>query len=133
MPVANLFNIPVQLVVLDFVSIAAALGVGYYAARMYYHLRQGRLEKGWNMILVGAALIASGYFFLTVEDFFLAQSFFYVSVDYIGTVICTVGLIVLMMGLRSHYSAWSLRRSERSKSNVVEERERDGDKLIDLK
>jgi hypothetical protein len=123
----------VQLVVLDFVSIAAALGVGYYAARMYYHLRQGRLEKGWNMILVGAALIASGYFFLTVEDFFLAQSFFYVSVDYIGTVICSVGLIVLMMGLRSHYSAWSLRHSESPVSKVPKERERDRDKLIDLK
>ena len=104
-------NLPVQLIVLDLVSIAAALGVGYYAARMFYHLRQGRLEQGWSMMLNGATLIACGYFFLTVEDLLLAYSSFYVGVDYIGTIICTIGLIVFMMGLRSHYSAWSLSHS----------------------
>jgi hypothetical protein len=126
------FNLPVQLIVLDLVSIAAALGVGYYAARMYYHLRQGRLEKGWSQILLGATVIACGYFFLTVEDLFLAYSSFYLSVDYIGTVICTLGLIILMLGLRSHYSAWVLRRSERSAQKATED-QGDRDKLVDLK
>jgi hypothetical protein len=124
------FNLPVQLVALDLVSIAAALGVGYYAARMYYHLRQGRLGKGWNQILLGATTIACGYFFLTVEDLFLAYSSFYVSVDYIGTVICTLGLIVLMLGLRSHYSAWILRRSERVAQKAVEIREIETDSSV---
>lgn len=111
MHVVTFFNIPTQLVILDLVSIAAALVAGYYAARMFYHLRMGRLEKGWGLMLLGAGLIACGYFFLTVEDLFLAYSFFYESVDYIGTGICTIGLIVLMLGLRSHYSAWSLGRT----------------------
>ena len=117
---------------LDLVSIAAALGVGYYAAKMFYHMRQGRLEKGWSQMLIGAAVIASGYFFLTVEDLFLAYSFFYESVDYIGTVVCTAGLIVFMMGLRSHYVAWS-RGSRSTKLAEQRAKERDRDTLVDLK
>ena len=132
MEVFTFFNLPVQLVALDLVSIAAALGVGYYAARMYYHLRQGRLERGWSQILLGATVIACGYFFLTVEDLLLAYSSFYVSVDYIGTVICTLGLIILMLGLRSHYSAWMLRRSGKSSQKSVEDQS-DRNRLVDLK
>ena len=129
--VLTFFNLPVQLVALDFIAIAAALGVGYYAARMYYHLRQGRLEKGWSQILLGATTIACGYFFLTVEDLFLTySSFFYVSLYYIGTVICTVGLIVLMFGLRSHYSAWVLKRSQKSEGRATNDPK---DALVDLK
>jgi hypothetical protein len=127
-------NVPVQLIFLDLVSIAAVLGVGYYAARMFYHLRQGRLEKGWAMMLIGAGLVASGYFFLTVEDFFLAFSSFFINVDYLGTVICTAGLIVLMMGLRSHYVAWSLGKGPKKKAAQTGlDTERDKDALIDLK
>jgi protein-S-isoprenylcysteine O-methyltransferase Ste14 len=100
---------------------------------MYYHLRRGRLEKGWSQILLGSALITSGYFFLTVEDLLLAYSSFYEIVDYIGTIICTLGLIVLMLGLRSHYSAWSLGRSQKAPVPIANNRENDRDKLVDLK
>jgi hypothetical protein len=103
----NLLNIPVQLVLLDLISILAVMGVGYYAAKMFYHMRSGRLERGWLPMIYGAAIIAVGYFFLTLEDFFLAYSFFYVTVDYLGTAICSAGLIVVMLGLRVHYKAWS--------------------------
>ena len=104
-------NIPTQLVILDIVSIVAALGVGYYAARMFNHMRRGRLEKGWNWMIYGALVTAIGYFFLTLEDFFLAHSFYYSSLDYGGTVICTIGLVFLAYGIRSHYHAWALNRS----------------------
>ncbi|HXQ92667.1 MAG TPA: hypothetical protein VN739_06645 [Nitrososphaerales archaeon] len=107
----NIFDIPAQLIILDIISIAAALGVGYYATRMFLHMRRGRLEKGWNWIILGALMTAIGYFFLTIEDFFLARSFYYSSLDYVGTVVCTIGLVVLMFGIRSHYSAWSLNRT----------------------
>ena len=124
----DIFAIPIQLVILDFISIAAALGVGYYAAKIFYHLRQGRLEKGWTLMLYGSALIACGYFFLTVEDLFLAYAFFSEIEDYIGTIVCTIGLIVLMFGLRSHYSAWSL-----SRSAVSESKKRERDSHVDAR
>jgi len=127
----NIFDIPAQLVILDLVSIAAALRVGYYAAKMFYHMRRGRLEKGWNWMIFGALVIAIGYFFLTVEDFFLAYSFFYVSVDYIGTVICTIGLVVLMFGIRSHYSAWSLRRSPKVNIPPKHKKNENGEAISD--
>jgi hypothetical protein len=66
-------------------------------------------EDGLPMIC-GAAIIAIGYFFLTLEDFFLAHSFFYATADYLGTAICSAGLIVVMLGLRSHYRAWFPRK-----------------------
>jgi hypothetical protein len=106
-----ILNIPSQLVILDIVSIVAALGVGYYAARMFNHMRRGRLEKGWNWMIYGALVTAIGYFFLTLEDFFLAHSFYYSSLDYVGTITCTIGLVFLAYGIRLHYHAWSLKRS----------------------
>jgi len=106
-----ILDIPSLLVILDIVSIAGALSVGYYAARMFNHMRRGRLEKGWNWMIYGALITAIGYFFLTLEDFFLAHSFYYSSLDYVGTVTCTVGLVFLAYGIRSHYHAWSLNRS----------------------
>jgi hypothetical protein len=53
-------------------------------------------------MLAGAVLIGCGYFSLTIEDFFLAYSFYYVSADYVGTGICTIGLILLMLGRSGH-------------------------------
>ncbi len=79
-------------------------------------------------MLYGSALIACGYFFLTVEDLFLAYSFFFEIEDYIGTVVCTIGLIVLMFGLRSHYSAWSLTHGATSES-----KKRERDSPVDLR
>lgn len=103
----NLLNIPVQLIFLDIVSIVAAIGLGYYAFRMFFHMRWGRLEKGWRLMAGGAVAFATGYVFLTIEDFFLAYSFYYRWADYIGTTACGIGLVMLLLGLRSHYIAWS--------------------------
>ncbi|MDA4130635.1 MAG: hypothetical protein OK457_07680 [Thaumarchaeota archaeon] len=102
--------VPFSLVVLDIIAIFAVIGVGYYATKMFYHMRRGRLERGWLPMIFGAILVAAGYVFLTLEDFFLAYSFFYQTLDYLGTAICSVGLIVIMLGLRSHYKAWSLKK-----------------------
>ena len=99
-----------QLVMLDLISILAVVGVGYYAARMFYHMRRGRLERGWLPVFYGASIVAVGYVFLTLEDFFIAHSIFYQIADYIGTAICTAGLIVVMFGLRAHHMAWSLKK-----------------------
>jgi hypothetical protein len=101
-------DIPLQLVGLDLASIAAVVGVGYYATKMFFYMRRGRLERGWLPMIFGATMIGVGYVFLTLEDFFLAYSFFYETADYVGTALCTAGLIIVMLGLRGHYKAWSL-------------------------
>ena len=107
-----------QLVLLDLISILGVVGVGYYAAKMFYHMRRGRLEKGWLPMIYGASIIAIGYVFLTLEDFFLAYSISYLIADYVGTAICSAGLIVVMFGLRAHHNAWSLKKQYSKNTNA---------------
>ncbi len=119
------WELPFGLIVLDVISILAVIGVGYYAAKMFFHMRLGRLERGWLPMLYGASLIAGGYAFLTVEDFFLAYSFYYQIADYIGTAITAAGLIVVMFGFRAHYKAWSPGRRNRDRLIPALDNEKD--------
>ena len=116
--------IPLQLVVLDVISILAIVGVGYYTAKMFHHMRRGRLEEGWLPMLYGASMIAVGYGFVTLQDFFLAYSFYYETMDYLGTAITATGLIVVLLGLRAHYKAWSLARAFPRETAAFREEER---------
>lgn len=92
---------------LDIISLLAAAGLGYYAARMFSHLRWGRLEKGWRMMTCGAVVLAFGYAFITAEDAFVAHSFYYVLSDYFGTILASTGIILIMLGIRSQYREWT--------------------------
>ncbi|HZW57219.1 MAG TPA: hypothetical protein VFF30_13090 [Nitrososphaerales archaeon] len=109
MDVFNALNFPIQLVVLDIISLIAAAGLGYYAARMFFHLRWGRLEKGWRLMTFGAVVLAVGYAFITAEDAFLAYSIYYMAADYVGTIMSSIGIALIMLGIRAQYLEWTRR------------------------
>jgi hypothetical protein len=101
--------IPSYLAIFDFISLAPAVGLGYYAFKMVFLSRRGRLENGWRLITFGAIMFSVGFFSLTIQDLTAAYTVPYFVTDYLGTSFSFVGLTLLMLGLRSHYSVWSLK------------------------
>jgi protein-S-isoprenylcysteine O-methyltransferase Ste14 len=112
-------TIPLYLAFLDIASIAPAIVLGYYAVRMLIMSRMGRLENGWRLITFGAILFTVGFLSLTLQDLTMAYTPLYFVSDYIGTGFSFAGLLLFMLGFRSHYRVWSLksfraRRSEKT-------------------
>jgi protein-S-isoprenylcysteine O-methyltransferase Ste14 len=101
--------IPPPIAALDLVSAVAAAGLGYYAAKMYLQMRFGRLEKSWQMVTLGAGLFSLGFIVLTVQDLSSSSASYYFTLDFIGTALATIGMILLLVGFRSHYRVWSLK------------------------
>ena len=93
----------------DLVSVFPAIGLGYYAVRMFLLTRFGRLEKGWSFIIVGGFACSMGFCVLTIQDLTTAYSIGYLFTDYLGTSLSAIGFFLVMLGVRSHYSVWSLK------------------------
>ncbi len=101
--------IPTYLALNDLITVFPAIGLGYYAVRMFLLTRLGRLEKGWTLIIVGGFACSLGFCFLTIQDLTTAYSIGYMFTDYAGTSFCALGLFLVMLGIRSQYSVWSLK------------------------
>jgi hypothetical protein len=101
--------IPTYLALNDLVSMLPAVGLGYYALRMFFLTRLSRLEKGWGLIITGGFACSVGFFVLTLQDLTAAYSLGYMLTDYLGTSFSALGFLLLMLGVRSHYSVWSLK------------------------
>lgn len=101
--------IPTYLALNDLISIFPAIGLGYYAVRMLLLTRLGRLEKGWTLIVIGGFACSLGFCFLTIQDLTIAYSLGYMFTDYAGTLCSALGFFFVMLGVRSHYSVWSLK------------------------
>ena len=84
--------------------------MSYYASKMLYTSRFGKLEKGWTLVTVGAILAPVGLLILTLQDFTQSYSLLYLVMDYLGTIPCALGLMLLMLGVRSQYSTWNARQ-----------------------
>ena len=93
----------------DLISVFPAIGLGYYAVRMFLLTRLGRLEKGWSFIIIGGFACSLGFCSLTIQDLTIAYSWGYMFTDYLGTSLSAMGFFLVMMGVRSHYSVWSLK------------------------
>jgi hypothetical protein len=100
---------PDLLAFMDLISVFPAIGLGYYAVRMFFLTRLGRLEKGWSLIVGGGFACSVGFCFLAVQDLMRAYSIGYTVTDYIGTSLSAFGFLLVMLGVRSHYSIWSLK------------------------
>ena len=114
--------IPTYLALNDLLSVFPAIGLGYYAVRMFLLTRLGRLEKGWSFIIVGGFVCSLGFSFLVIQDLTIAYSFPYIFTYYAGTSFGAVGFFLVMLGVRSQYSVWSLKnfasvQIERENSN----------------
>jgi hypothetical protein len=101
--------IPYYLAISDLISIIPALGLGYYAVRMFLLTRLSRLERGWSLIITGGFTCSLGFFIATIQDLTAAYSLGYMLTDYLGTSLYTLGFLLIMLGVRSHYSVWSLK------------------------
>ena len=101
--------IPTYLALNDIISMIPAVGLGYYAVRMFFLTRLSRLEKGWGLIITGGFACSMGFFVLTLQDLTTAYSLSYMLTDYLGTSLSGIGFLLLMLGVRSHYDVWSLK------------------------
>jgi len=101
--------IPNYLALNDLVSVIPAIGLGYYSIRMFLLTRLGRLEKGWTFIIFGCFACSLGFFILAIQDLAEAYTIIYKVTDYLGTSLSALGFFFVMLGVRSHYSVWSLK------------------------
>jgi len=102
-------TLPIYLSISDLISILPAIGLGYYALRMFFLARFGRLERGWSLILMGAIASSLGFLALTLQDLTQAYTLGYLITDFIGTSLSACGFLLVMLGIRSQYSVWSLK------------------------
>src|SRR5579875_676315 len=113
------FGIPIFLVVLDTISFIAAIGLAYYGARLFLHMRWGKLEQSWKLVTAGAVIFSLGFLSLTIQDLSPAYGYLYIVSDYFGTVLSMIGIVLLLLGLRSHYTVWAQKNLYRqSQSNA---------------
>jgi hypothetical protein len=108
------------MVALNLATVVATIGLGYYAAKIFFHMKLGRLEKGWKRVTQGIILLCFGFLFLTFQHMIPRDSNLYFSLDSIGTILSVVGIVIMMMGLRSHYLVWTRRKSSIPLQNVDE-------------
>jgi hypothetical protein len=101
--------IPVYLALNDLMSVVPAICLGYYAVKMFILTRMGRLERGWSLIIFGCFACSLGFCVLAIQDLTLAYTLGYMVTDYAGTLLSALGLFLVMLGVRSHYSVWSLK------------------------
>jgi len=99
------------LVALDLVTVLATIGLGYYATKIFFHMRLGRLEKGWKMMTMGIISLCFGFLFLTFQHIIPRESNLYFSLDSVGTILSVIGIVLMMFGLRSHYLVWTRKKS----------------------
>ena len=101
--------VPWQTVVLTTLNLFSTLGLiilAYYASRIFIHMRLGRLETGWKLIAQGIILMSSGFLFVTIEHVVSRESMLYFYLDSIGASLSLVGIILMLIGLHSHYVVW---------------------------
>lgn len=113
-------DLQTYLALIDLLSLLPAIGVGYYAFRMVFMTRLGRLEKGWKLIAIAGMLLSTGFVFIAMQDLFEEDLRFYVVADNFGAMFVALGLLFLTLGFRSHYSVWSLE----SFSKTIKERKK---------
>lgn len=91
---------------LDLASAVALVILAYYALRIFIHMRLGRLEKGWKFITEGIVFMSIGFFFVAVDHALPRSSSLYFYIDSVGAVLSLIGIVLMLLGLHSHYVVW---------------------------
>jgi nicotinamide riboside transporter PnuC len=99
------------LAALDLATVVFTIGLGYYAAKIFFHMRLGRLENGWKMMTSGIISLCFGFVFLTFQHLVPRESNLYFYLDSVGTILSIIGIVLMMLGLRSHYLVWTRKKS----------------------
>jgi len=101
------------LIALNLITVGATIFLGYFAAKIFFHMRLGRLERGWKIVTGGAVCLSFAFLSLAIQHFFPRTSNLYFYFDAVGMSLSIAGILLMVVGLRSHYLVWT--RKERSK------------------
>jgi hypothetical protein len=94
---------------LEVIAVSFAILAGYYATRILIHMRSGRMERGWQYITVGFLLLVVRSIFTAIEDAGQVSGSADLNYDTVGTALAGAGFILLVLGFRSLYRAWTLK------------------------
>jgi hypothetical protein len=112
------------LVILNLLTLAATICLGYYAAKIFFYMRLGRLERGWKLVTGGAICLSFAFLSMTLQHLFSKISPPYFYLDAFGLTLSIAGIILMALGLRSHYFVWTRRVSGRVPNPILVEQER---------
>jgi hypothetical protein len=101
------------LIALNLITVGATIFLGYFAAKIFFHMRFGRLERGWKMVTGGAICLSFAFLALAIQHFFPRTSNLYFYLDVVGMTLSIAGIVLMVMGLRSHYLVWTRKESSR--------------------
>jgi hypothetical protein len=91
---------------LNLASAVALVVLAYYSLMIFFHMRLGRLERGWKLITQGIFFMSSGFLFVAIDHSLPRASTLYIYIDSIGVVLTLVGIVIMLVGLHSHYVVW---------------------------
>lgn len=114
------------LIILNLVMLVTTICLGYYAAKIFFFMRLGRLERGWKLVTGGAICLSFSFLSLTVQHLFSGVSSPYFDLDAVGMTLSIAGIILMVLGLRSHYFVWTRRVNSRTPRPILVREERHG-------
>ena len=118
------------LIILNLVTLVATICLGYYAAKIFFFMRLGRLERGWKLVTGGAVCLSFAFLSLTFQHLFSRPADISFYFDAFGMSLSIAGIILMVLGLRSHLAVWTRRvddRVQRPILSVLRERKRDSE------
>jgi hypothetical protein len=98
-----------QFPILTVLYLASAIGtifLSYYSLKIFFHMRSGRLEKGWKLITEGMVFMSSSFVLIAMSHLLSRDSAAYLYLGIAGTSLMLVGVVIMLLGLRSHYLVW---------------------------
>lgn len=95
------------LIVLNLATLVATIFLGYYAAKIFFYMRLGRLERGWKLVTGGAVSLSFAFLTLAIQHIFSRVSNLFFYLDAVGMLFSIAGIILMVLGLRSHYQVWT--------------------------
>jgi len=107
------------LIILNLVTLVATIFLGYYAAKIFFYMRLGRLERGWKLVTGGAICLSFAFLALAIQHIFSRQSNLYFYLDGIGMLFSIAGIILMVLGLRSHYMVWTRKMDRKVPRPIV--------------
>ena len=89
----------------------------YYALRILTSFKKGMLERGWKLICQGIIILVAGELVILLSDYQPTGGYLY----QLGTGIDTLGLCLVILGLKAHYDIWRMGKEYRDKKPVPPE------------
>lgn len=113
------------LIALNLIMVLATMCLGYFAAKIFFYMRLGRLENGWKLVTGGAVCLCIAFLFLAFQHLFSAHSNLYFYLDGVGMSFSIGGIFLMVLGLRSHYLVWTRKINNRAPKPLLIDERRD--------